>query len=904
LTESTTFPLSDPDDERQFQFSSLNQQYRSDIVEDSANFSLPGGAYVEANTLELTALGANTDLLGQWNRPDTDPGGNLVAWHHVAFNGRDQYVKLVTRGWMFPLGHEAALLQISEREILNDPVNSGWADAYVGIRFFIKIIQATKTYPAPGQPFGTNDWPFTSVTFLTLTSPELDPQQAELTNLGTTAFLDDSSSPDTQALLLTSAHQPVVWAIKATDIGGNELHLQVPLVFVHGEAFEVVEHGKAPVSPNWQNEYTQSVSLPWVKAYNTKVPDSYKQANGHGQPLKLAPEAGGPAGGTTHPALMLELGAANSEHDPIVQNPNPSPYPAAPSPSTLANDGQPAFYPVLANVSVRIKAADALTGKSPTSPPPAPPSGSYDPSSGANIQYYVPFVINGLPGGDPPSLPSNGVYAALTDAINNAGGGLAGPLMGFAGNLAGGLGLPNMGMAGLSSLAGPIGGALSDLENYANTALGDLSQAKDLVTGFFNNPGAALMKELPTLFGGLKLTDILAGFLSDLLGGVPNLTVTADQPKAGDITVGYKLQANTEQDPAGIYNPGTIDNPKTNGSFNLNTSIVISLSGAPTYDVEGSLDEFVISLIPGSTFIQIPFNGFKFSAKSGSKTKVDPSVGQVQFAGALSFVNTLEQFLQDLGGSGLSISITPTEVDASFALSLPEIAVGVFTLSGIAFGTGVTIPFFGDPALMTFTFASQDNPFTLTVCMFGGGGFLALGLGFSGVQTVQASFQFEGNFSLDIYIASGSITLAAGVYYAYGDPTSPSPGTTLTGFVKLKGSLQILIFTASIELDLTLTYTDTPTTPNSVTGTATLKISVGVCFFSITIPITVTKTFSGGGGGSSHGPMAHVAEARHALIVADPAPVSPPMPPVAQVYFTDIVPDQGTWQQYCNAFAG
>ncbi len=901
MTESTSFPLDDPQDERQFQFSSLNSQYRDEIVEDSADFNYPGGAYVAANTLELTALGANTDLLGQWNRSEADPGGNLVAWHHIAFGGRDQYVKLVTRGWMFPLGHEAALLQISEREILNDPVNSAWADAYVGIRFFIKIIQPTKTYPAPGQPFGTNDWPFTSVTFLTLTSPELDPQQTQLIHLGTKSFLDDSSAA-AQALLITSANQPVQWALKAFDIGGNELHFHVPLVFVHGEAVELVEHGKPTVTPGWQNEFTQANTLPWVVAYNAHVADSYKQADGHGQPLKLAPEAGGPSGGTTHPTLLLTLGASNSEYDPVVGlvlPPATSPYPSAPDPGTLLDEGQPAFYPVLANTSVRIKAADALSGSS---------SGFSDSAgNGVNIQYYAPYAIQGLLGGNPPSLLHNGVFAALTDAINNA----AGPLLQPPGNLVGALGLPNMAMAGLSSIAGTVGGAFSDLQNYANSVLSDVSDAKSILQGFFNNPGASLLKLLPTLFGGLKLTDILESFISDppglpgLPGGIPNLTVTNDLPNSGDITVSYKLQANTATDPTGTFTPGTIDNPTTNGNFTLNTTIVISLSGAPTYDVEGSIDAFVISLISGSTFIQIPFNGFKFSAKSGSKTKVDPSVGQVQFAGALSFVNTLEQFLQNLGGSGLSISITPTEVDASFALSLPEIAVGVLTLSGIAFGTGVTIPFLGDPALMTFNFATQDNPFTLTVCMFGGGGFLALGLGFNGVQTVQASFQFEGNFSLDFYIASGSISLAAGIYYAYGDPTSPMPGTTLTGFVKLKGSLQILIFTASIELDLTLTYTSNGTS-SSVTGTATLKISVGVCFFSITIPITVTKTFAGGSG-TSGGPMAEAMEAGfHPMLepAVNPPPVSPPSPPVTPVYFTDIVPDQGTWQQYCAAFAG
>ncbi|HTW99133.1 MAG TPA: hypothetical protein VMD59_10165, partial [Acidimicrobiales bacterium] len=111
-------------------------------------------------------------------------------------------------------------------------------------------------------------------------------------------------------------------------------------------------------------------------------------------------------------------------------------------------------------------------------------------------------------------------------------------------------------------------------------------------------------------------------------------------------------------------------------------------------------------------------------------------------------------------------------------------------------------------------------------------------------------------------------------------------------FVKLKGSLQVLIVGISVELDLSLTYQSGPN-GSEVTGTATLKVSISICFFSITIPITVTKTW--GGGGSSSGP--EMSAGRERSLIDPPMPIDP-------VYFTDIVPDQSTWQQYCAAFAG
>lgn len=899
MSDYSDFPVSQPPSSSQdepgprFQLSSLTEANRVDIVNLSSNFVAlgSGAAYVQANNLALSALGASTDLLGRWSTPEV----NLAEWHHIAVTGRDLYVKIVTRGWMFPIGHQAALLEICERDVVNDPTESGWADAYVGIKFFIRILQPLKRYPAPGQPFGTNDWPFESVEILTTTSPELDPDQVQLANVlngtmsGPTSLLSDTGAAS-QALLLTSAGSPVAWTLKATDLAGNIVNLQVPLAFVHGED---------PLDPSvgWTSEFVDSPTpgssntQAWVDAYNLALAGSYKQADGHGQPLRFAPEAGGPAGGTTHPLVSITLGASRPYADPLAgSGASYDPPPA----SALSSEDQPAFYPVLWNASVRVKAADSMSGT------PAGFADSQGPGKGVNIQFFPDYVVQGLPATGTGSVPLNGVYAQLTDAVTAAAGGLAGPLLQFPGNLVGGLGLPNMAMAGLSSIAGPVGGTLSDLQSYA----GGLLDAASTLKGFFNNPGAGLAKLLPQLFGSLKLVDILGGFLSDLLGGIPNLTVTDDQPNSGDVTVKYSLSAETTAGPDGavIFVPGTIDQQQ-NGTFKLEATVVISLSGAPTYDVKGSIDAFVIYLVTKDSlpFIAIPFNSFTFGAKSGSKPKVDPSVGQVQFIGALSFVNTLEQFLQDLGGSGLSIDLTPTEVDASFALSLPPLAVGVFTLSGIAFSTAVKIPFLGDPALLTFGFASQDNPFTLTVCMFGGGGFLALGLGFAGVQTVQASFEFEGNFALDIGVASGGVSLQAGIYYGYAAPAQPNPGTTLTGFVKLKGQLQVLIVTISAELDLTLTYQSGPE-GSEVTGTATLKVSVGICCFSVTVPITVTKTW--GGGGSSSAATPAMATAMMGLDLAAAPLLQPGATPIVPVGFTDIVPDRSTWQHYCSAFAG
>jgi hypothetical protein len=824
-----------------FQFSSLTQGDRQDIVEQSANFNNAYAAYVEADTLELSALGATTNLLGEWNSP-----ASIAKWHHIAATGRDVYVKIVSRGYMFPLGHRAVFIKVIERDFVPDPVNgSFYADAYLGMKTYVRVIKPTIAYPAFGQPFNANDWPFRQVTITTLVSPELDVNLASVGNAQAKELTHDGGVP-------------VLWSLVATDLVGNELHLAVPLVFVF-------EDSKL-------DEFNETISKIWVSAYNTVSP-SYRVARGNGQLLRLAPEAGGPAGGTTHPLVDLTLGAARPCSDPNTQTAPANP----PSESALQNAGQPAFYPVIGSATVLLKAADALSGRS---------TGFTDGNGngvGVGVQYFSDYVVSGLPEQAQRPVPLNGVYAQLTSAASPA----APAVLSLPANLVGGLATPNLLVSGISAISGPVGGTLSDLQSYAGSAVQALAPSK-YFDGFVN----AQASLIPQLLGGLQLSDILQAF-TDLPGGIPNLTVTTE---GTTVTVRYSLAATLQKAPSPSSSSDIVFVPDSSALFSLDATAVITPT-ATSYQVNGSIGPFTIYLVGENNyqFIVIPFNGLAFSAATGTKTKVDVSIGAVQFTGALAFVETLQDYLNDLGGGALSITVTPTEVDVSSSISLPQVSVGVFNLSGISFSAGLTLPFLGDPAVLTFGFASQDNPFVLTVSMFGGGGFLALGLGYGTVQTVQASFEFAGQFALDVGVASGGVTLAAGVYYSY----ALGSGTALTGFVRLTGELEVLgIVSISAELDLTLTYVSGPA-GNYVQGTAKLQVTISICFFSASVPITVTKQF--GGAKSSSAPlMARLPEAGDA-----PSPPEPEaQATIGKITFDQLVPTQAVWEQYCAAFAG
>jgi len=180
--------------------------------------------------------------------------------------------------------------------------------------------------------------------------------------------------------------------------------------------------------------------------------------------------------------------------------------------------------------------------------------------------------------------------------------------------------------------------------------------------------------------------------------------------------------------------------------------------------------------------------------------------------------------------------------------------------------------------------------------MFGGGGYFLAGFGLQGVETLTVSIQFEGQLALDLGVASGGITLAAGFTFSYASSSAMPPGSTmLTAFVQLSGNVEVLaIINISLELEISLTYAAIGG-QSYLSGTAKMIVDVPVFMFSIPVPITVHKQFAGGSGAD---PAIERAE-RPGLHGHG----SPPETPRPYPAFGDVM-TATTWSSYCSAFAG
>ena len=242
----------------------------------------------------------------------------------------------------------------------------------------------------------------------------------------------------------------------------------------------------------------------------------------------------------------------------------------------------------------------------------------------------------------------------------------------------------------------------------------------------------------------------------------------------------------------------------------------------------------------GNQYIGIKFNSFTFDSKTGAKTSIQPDIDSVTFLGPLTFINALEDLLSSLGGP--SISVTDGGIEASYSLALPDVGVGVFALQNLALSAGVNIPFDGTPVRVRFGLSSRDNPFILTIDLFGGGGFFSLGIGADGIELIEVSLEFGADLSIDLGVASGGVSIMAGIYFSL--QTVPTKQVQLTGFLRADGNLSVLgIISISMEFYLGLTYLD----PGKAYGTASVSVSVSVLFVSVSVSVTMQKTIGGSG---------------------------------------------------------
>lgn len=826
---------------------------------------------VDVNRMALSSLGAFIDVRGAW--PLTPPY-NVAEWQHRTTLGRDQYVKVVHFGYLFPFGHRAVFVVETRRKV--DPTLPDSADtAILWQREFVLLRERTRGYEDRSMPF-------TSITLAPLSTPDLN-----------------DPGPDPALFWPTVGADPFQFTVSAVDHDGATHVFTAPLLWVRASQQPAVtqvltEYGLTKDAQGFRHVAPGDgrVELALAGRHIAVAPSAPSgEATYETRTLRFA---GDPGTDSATPTLLFAdvlipaVTAVSGQRNPLRLG-YAQPYLTSGFDQT-ANSGEV----VLQTARDATAGALSFTNSSDRSGGFLDPSQTIDGVS-RRLGPVADVASTALGSVDPGKLFGSvgklfGLFnlADILPASLQELPGYAARALDIAGALDGELGrlpalLPDA-PAQVASAKAALSNAASALDSLTAsppadlpTAIGDFqalidtqlvpavqAAAQDAVLGSLD-PGqrAIVGRTLDTLSVLLKPSSPLPVSPAEMLARLAH-----GEPVASLLNhVHLEWSPPLHEWPSGA----PIFSPSLNGQAGALLLAVDVRSGDLVSDasaeVVAQLTNFSLQLVPDASLLQIGFKRLLFKAGTGSKSDVEVVLDGLTWQGVLGFVEQLKDMIPLDGFSDPpSLEVDSSGIAAGFSVGLPNLAIGVFNLSNLSLGADLKLPFVGDSPTVGFAFCSRERPFTLAVMFLGGGGFFGLRLSPDGVVLLEASLEFGACLALDFGVASGSVSCMAGVYLRL----EASDGS-LTGYLRIRGEVEVLdLISASIEMYMGLTY---EFGSGKVIGTATISVEVEVFLFSASVQISCERKFAGSNGDPTFAEV---------------------MGPYA---------DDGPWVAYCQAFA-
>lgn len=787
---------------------------------------------LRADHFAVGPLGAHVRMRGLFDFPrgDQDPAlllalgvktPGLTQYEHVVGSGRDQWVKVVRRGYL-DSGHRACLVKVTHRTfepiLAGDGVGPQGHFSIYGTRAYLRqYYQVVVQEPvldygplAAAYPHGGREMPIRSLRIRTLSTPKLDLPSADPDDPGAPALDPDEIErvqrvlwrvrhpwwpPPDEATIgrlvqdqieqslakpfwLSAGGQKVLFDVVAMDWEGREATTSKAMLFIPYEFTRSVTSGSEV-----------------AKRYNKDL--AARTVDLTAQPVTVADPFGGVPGSTVVPLETLTFVLA-----PFTSRVG------------LPQDYLPRWVLSVESLTAHLEAVERLTNTTEAVP----------------VTLHPDYLKNGIGMGKNPA----GTYLQLTKPSKIA----------FDGSRGGGLAQPRAELDVLTSRQGALPAQLAS--------------------------GAVPVASLKTIFGGAKLfgTVDLWRILGDIPAPGPGSVGLADLSESEFAAI---LNDPTRTVPTPVLRTRRILGPDgspraiearfvwkpvlrtdptltplidvTGARFVLDARTVTPLDGgAPEATVRGELVGFALSF---GGVVRVSMGRLVFLSLPGRKPDVTADGVSIDFLGPLEFVNTIRDVLPDDGFSDPpAITVTPEGITAGYSLGIPSVGVGVFSLQNLAISAMLSLPFVGKPAGLRFALSERQHPFLVTVTMFGGGGFFALGVSANGVDEIEASIEFGGNVSLNLGVASGGVYVMAGVYFG-----KTAQACVLTGYLRCGGYLSVLgLISISLEFYLAFTWRQKAGGGSEIWGQASLSVSVKVCCFSKSVKLSVERRFAGASG--------------------------------------------------------
>lgn len=615
----------------------------------------------EAKRLHLSALGALLDAEGTWTR--TPEHIDLQQWRHVATLGRDQYVRVMYAGYLWPFGHAAALIKVTERKFESLDGKLSQRVALLRQRFFVAVREPVRTYNGANHEFQGRNFPFTRVELLTRVTPDLsDPgvgDSALQPGPGVTKLYDGLS----QRMLFWATVPAgggkladVPFDITAIDIAGRPVTFSLPLLFV----------GKLADANRAADVCT---------SYNAAPAATKRRATTCGAVVTYAPTGPADKSDTALPTQTLAFRAA------------------------ALKSGTPKVYPEIETAQVGIKPIQKLLGQQDFIAEVAYPdfyaSHGFDPSKNAGQIFLKLTSSKKLPfGGSPQDARSDTLGALAT---------------------------PQMSLLGLSKIMGPVSGQDAGTAQQVEDGLKTVRDGAFDPTQFFQDAtllGGVRLAEILPIASSLAGTDVPKMVARDF----PD-RVEARFEWSGDVTKSDQLnllipRADTSKPPTRLTMNGLMTTPLdpaakpsaeatatlTNFKLNLFGFIILWFEEVaftakngqkPDVTVQlregddavcfGGPLEFVNDLrrfIPGNGFSDPPGLAVTPSGLSASYSLTLPSVGVGVFA--LTNASLGAAFNLPFDAKPVSVKFNFSKREQPFSLTVSLLGGGGFFAIGVS----------------------------------------------------------------------------------------------------------------------------------------------------------------------------------------------------------------------------
>lgn len=858
---------------------------------------------VAAHSLWLSSLGAWLDLHGAWSAKPYSSAHipSILSWDHVAPMGRDQYVRVVYPGYLCSLGHQATIVKVTERKMKD--ASPSVASLYQ--QLFLVIGERRRVYP------DTRNFPFREL----IVGPQV------------IAIDEPSGAPGdrlSEFFWPKVGGQPVAFTVEALDHDGQRSRLQVHQMWVSAAfgdhaAVEAAYNGNPLRSasaygqriafvPSRANSDTAfetetlrfivkagtATSQPSMSSANIKIAAIERLSRIGSVPIAYhslykAKGFGAAANKGEIWARVLVAGEQTPENssDPSIALPQIQFGAGAPSGSDKSGGFLTPDLPV--------RGLSRLTGV------------VGELNEMAKLEFAPqPFFENAAPklfglipldelslsvDSDLEKIPQliSEVLSRTEALIDNIS--RAGKALGDAIEEAG-------------RMAARAAGRPDEWAQQAQAAIAAANDAK----GIFDEAASKLPELMAQIQNsgksGPQVATIYEAFKSELEDAIAEFDALADKlpPFIGHVlrATGQLLRtailetADLVEDiyryVNGMAETGTLARirfewtPKIGNwppmpaqplievrpdSLSFAIQARAGFDGKAGMEVLAELSDFKLHLFPNAELIIIAFDHFSFKSGDTGKPLVDIVIADIGFRGVLCFVEDIKELIPLDGFSDPpNIAVTPEGLTAGFSVALPDIAMGLFSITNMSLGADVRVPFLGEVVTVGFNFCTRERPFTIAVAFLGGGGWCGIRISAEGVDVLEVGLEAGACIAVNFGVASGSVGALLGIYIRL-----ESEAGSIAGYFRLRGEVDVLgLISTGIELYMELMYNFDS---GKMVGRASITVNVSVLGISKSVHLETERSFAGSNGDPSF------------LEVMDAA-TGTSLP----------------WSLYCSAFAG